>query len=97
MKLIPVSVAAGETIFRQGDPGDRFYVVEDGRCEICDRRREGPRRVARRGVRGDRAPARRPAHGDRDALEDTKLLALERDEFIAAVTGHAPSREAADA
>ena len=31
------------------------------------------------------------------ALEDTKLLALERDEFIAAVTGHAPSREAADA
>jgi len=31
------------------------------------------------------------------SLEETKLLALERDEFIAAVTGHAPSREAADA
>ena len=31
------------------------------------------------------------------AVEDTKLLALERDDFIAAVTGHAPSREAADA
>ena len=31
------------------------------------------------------------------AVEDTKLLALERDEFIAAVTGYAPSQEAADA
>ena len=30
------------------------------------------------------------------AAEDTKLLALERDEFIAAVTGHATSREVAD-
>ena len=31
------------------------------------------------------------------AIEDSTLLALERDDFIAAVTGHAPSREAADA
>ena len=31
------------------------------------------------------------------AVEDTKLQSLERDDFIAAVTGHAPSREAADA
>ena len=31
------------------------------------------------------------------ARTDCRLLALERDEFIAAVTGHAPSREAADA
>src|SRR5207302_8856970 len=30
-------------------------------------------------------------------LTDCSLLALDRDEFIAAVTGHAPSREAADA
>jgi CRP-like cAMP-binding protein len=30
------------------------------------------------------------------AVEDLRLFALERDDFIAAVTGHAPSREAAD-
>jgi CRP-like cAMP-binding protein len=30
------------------------------------------------------------------AVDDLRLYALERDDFIAAVTGHAPSREAAD-
>jgi hypothetical protein len=96
-KLIPVTVSAGETIFRQGDPGDRFYLVEDGRVEIW--------------IDGEQVADAWPgeAFGEiallRDvprtatvkAVEDTKLLALERDEFIAAVTGHAPSREAADA
>ena len=97
MKLIPVSVAAGETVFRQGDHGDRFYIVEDGRCEIW--------------IDGEKVADAWPGEsfGEiallRDiprtatvkAVDDTKLLALERDEFIAAVTGHAPSREAADA
>jgi hypothetical protein len=31
------------------------------------------------------------------AQSDLELYALERDDFIAAVTGHAPSAEAADA
>jgi MFS family permease len=97
MKLIPVSVAAGEPVFRQGDHGDRFYIVEDGRCEIW--------------IDGEKVADAWPGEsfGEiallRDiprtatvkAVDDTKLLALERDEFIAAVTGHAPSREAADA
>ena len=48
-------------------------------------------------VRRDRAPARRSAHGDDHARTDLDLLALERDDFIAAVTGHAPSAEAAGA
>jgi hypothetical protein len=96
-KLIPRTVAAGEVVFRQGEPGDLFYLVEDGRCEIS--------------VDGDKVADAWPGEtfGEiallRDiprtatvtALEETKLLALERDEFIAAVTGHAPSREAADA
>jgi MFS family permease len=97
MKLISVSVAAGETVFRQGDHGDRFYIVEDGRVEIS--------------IDGEKVADAWPgeAFGEiallRDiprtatvtSVDDTKLLALERDEFIAAVTGHAPSREAADA
>ena len=97
IKLVPVSVSGGDTVFRQGDHGDRFYVVEDGRCEIT--------------IDGEKVADAWPgeAFGEiallRDvprtatvtAVEETKLLALERDDFIATVTGYAPSREAADA
>lgn len=30
----PVSFGAGETILRQGEPGDYYYVVTDGRCQV---------------------------------------------------------------
>lgn len=97
VKLIPVSVAAGETVFRQGDRGDLFYIVEDGRCEITiDGEKVADAWPGE--AFGEIALLRDiPRTGTVTAVEDTKLLALERDEFIAAVTGHAPSREAADA
>jgi len=96
MKLVPVTVGATETVFRQGDPGDRFYIVEEGRVEIwMDGERvadEWPGEAF-----GEIALLRDvPRTATATAAEETKLLALERDDFIAAVTGHAPSREAAD-
>src|SRR5581483_1441821 len=33
-QLVPVDVAGGTTVVAQGDPGDRFYVVESGRFEV---------------------------------------------------------------
>jgi len=96
VKLVPVSVSAGDTIFRQGDHGDRFYIVENGRCEITiDGEKVSDAWPGE--AFGEIALLRDvPRTGTVVALEDTTLLALERDEFIAAVTGHAPSREAAD-
>ncbi|HET8780312.1 MAG TPA: cyclic nucleotide-binding domain-containing protein, partial [Agromyces sp.] len=32
--LEPVVVAAGDTVFRQGDVGDRYYVIESGEAEV---------------------------------------------------------------
>ncbi|MFW3172443.1 MFS transporter [Geodermatophilus sp. CPCC 206100] len=32
--LEPVSVPAGEAVFRQGDVGDRYYVIESGEAEV---------------------------------------------------------------
>ena len=96
MRLVPVTVGASETVFRQGDPGDRFYVVEDGRCEITIDG-ETVRAVWPGEAFGEIALLRNVARtATVRATEDTKLLALERDDFIAAVTGHAPSSEAAD-
>jgi MFS family permease len=33
-RLEPVAVAAGEVVIRQGDPADRFYVIEEGRFDV---------------------------------------------------------------
>ena len=94
---MPVTVSAGDTVFRQGDHGDRFYVVEDGRCEVAiDGEKVADAWPGE--TFGEIALLRDvPRTATVTAVEDTKLLALERDDFIAAVTGHAPSREAADA
>jgi MFS family permease len=34
-RLEPVHVSAGDAVFRQGDPGDRFYVVGEGRAMLA--------------------------------------------------------------
>jgi CRP-like cAMP-binding protein len=33
-RVEPIAVAAGETIIRQGAPGDAYYVLTAGRCEV---------------------------------------------------------------
>jgi len=33
-RLVPVAAAAGEEIVRQGEPGDRFYVVRSGMVQV---------------------------------------------------------------
>jgi CRP-like cAMP-binding protein len=33
-RLVPVAVAAGEIVIRQGDPADRFYLIEEGTFEV---------------------------------------------------------------
>jgi hypothetical protein len=91
------SVPAGETVIRQGDPGDLFYVIEDGEVDI----EIDGETVHRRGPGeffGEIALLRDvPRTATVRARTDVSLLTLERDEFVAAVTGHAPSAEAAGA
>jgi MFS family permease len=96
-KLIERAVPAGEIVFRQGDAGDLFYIVEDGRVAIeIDGEQVSDAWPGE--AFGEIALLKDvPRTATVKAVDDTKLLALERDEFIAAVTGHAPSREAADA
>jgi MFS family permease len=91
-----VSFPAGSVIFRQGDEGDRFYVIEDGEVEISV---DGapPKVEGRGGYFGEIALLRDvPRTASVSARTAVELYALDRDEFIGAVTGHAPSAEAAD-
>ncbi|MDQ3890664.1 MAG: cyclic nucleotide-binding domain-containing protein, partial [Actinomycetota bacterium] len=95
--LVPLRVAAGKEVFRQGDVGDRFYVIAEGEVDVAIGR-EGTRVLAGGDSFGEIALLREmPRTATVRARTDVELYALERDEFIAAVTGHAPSAEAADA
>lgn len=94
--LTLLEVGAGETVFRQGDPGDRFYIVDSGEIEIEIDGREanvlGPGDSF-----GEIALLRDiPRTATARARKETKLYALERDAFLGAVTGHAASSEAAE-
>ena len=95
--LSQVRLAAGDVVFRRGDHGDRFYVVEAGEVIVSPESRP-PVTLGRGGYFGEIALLRDvPRTATVTARTEVELHALERDIFIAAVTGHAPSAEAADA
>jgi hypothetical protein len=91
-----VRAAAGSAVFEQGAAGDRFYVIAEGRAAVeIDGTQTST--LDPGGFFGEIALLRDiPRTATVRALEGLRLYALDRDDFIAAVTGHAPSREAAD-
>jgi MFS family permease len=95
--LTAVDVSAGDVVVRRGDPGDRFYAVEEGEVVVELEGRE-PERLGRGDWFGEIALLRDvPRTATVRAVGDSRLLALDRDEFLAAVTGNAASAEVAEA
>jgi CRP-like cAMP-binding protein len=96
-RLESVSFPAGTEIVREGDAGDRFYIVSSGRLEVSTA--GGPLRSLGPGDWfGEIALLRDvPRTATVAAASDVTLFSLERDEFVGAVTGHPASVEAADA
>jgi predicted MFS family arabinose efflux permease len=96
-RLTPVRMGAGEEIIRAGDRGDRFYVVGSGEVEVV-LDGQTPRREGAGAYFGEIALLRDvPRTATVRAATDVELFALDRDEFLPAVTGHAGSAEAAEA
>ena len=87
----PLYIRAGVPIVREGEIGDRFYVIRAGTVSILGRT-FGPGEGF-----GEIALLRDvPRTATASAVTDVELVALEREPFVAAVTGHAPSAAAAD-
>jgi MFS family permease len=95
-KMTTVSHPAGSVVFQQGDTGDRYYLIDQGEAEVAVDGRVASTLGRGEGF-GEIALLRDvPRTATVTAKTDVTLHALERDEFIAAVTGHAESAEAAD-
>ena len=91
----PVQARAGEAVVTEGEPGDAFYAVVEGRYDVtCDGE---PMRSLQRGDGfGEIALlAEVPRTATVTAIEPGSLLAIDREPFLVAVTGHEPAHDAA--
>ena len=91
--LVPVPLSADELIIRAGDAGDRFYIVSAGELDIDA---GGAHTAAHYGdYFGEIALLRDvPRTATVKATVDSQLYALQRDAFLAAVTGHSTAHAA---
>ena len=95
-RLVSVPVSAGDVVIRAGDPGDRFYIVSDGEFDVLA---DGAARKLGGGdYFGEIALLRDvPRTATVRAFVDGQLYALERADFLAAVTSHPAARVAGEA
>jgi MFS family permease len=92
-----VDVVAGDVVVHEGDESDRFYIIESGLVRVTAAdghllREEGPGDYfGEIGLLRDV-----PRTATITAAADTVLLALDRDEFLDAVTGQGEARRLAE-
>ena len=95
-KLVRLSVAAGERVIRAGEAGDRFYVVDNGELDVDIGGRN--QKLHADDYFGEIALLRDlPRTATVTASTASELYALQRDDFLAAVTGHASAESAGQA
>jgi MFS family permease len=94
--LVRVEAAPGDVVIREGDSGDRFYVIETGMVEVT----KNGRHIAQLGPGdyvGEIALLRDvPRTASVTATTATVFQTLDRAHFIPAVTGMGEFREAAE-
>jgi MFS family permease len=95
-RLVPLRHDPGTVIVRQGEAGDRFFIVAEGDVEISENGRVISE-LGAGGYFGEIALIRDvPRTATVTAKTPVVLYALDRDDFLATVTSHAPSADAAE-
>jgi MFS family permease len=94
--LVPIHLPAGAVLIREGDPGDAYYAIAAGELDV---RQDGRflRRCGRGEGVGEIALLRAvPRTATVTAHTPATVYELDRDPFLIAVLGHAPTRRQAD-
>jgi MFS family permease len=92
---VPLQVSAGRVVIREGDVGDRVYVIADGETDVTSAGRHVAR-LGPGGYVGEIALLRDvPRTATVTAATEVRFLCLERDVFLRTMTGHEPARAAA--
>ena len=92
----PLRLDPETVIVREGDAGDRFYIVAEGSVEISEYGRVISE-LGAGGYFGEISLIRDvPRTATVTSTTAVVLYALDREDFLAAVTSHAPSAEAAE-
>jgi CRP-like cAMP-binding protein len=95
-KVTEVPVAAGEAVVRQGDPSDRFYIIETGQFRVTQMPDFGIepvllRELGQDDVFGELGLLRQtPRTATVTAVGDGKVLAMDREDFLALVGAGGP-------
>jgi Cyclic nucleotide-binding domain len=94
--LLPLDISAGTTVIRQGEAGDLYYVIREGRLQVNVDGVDVRRLTAGEGF-GEIALLRdAPRTSTVVAESDVRLYALERELFLNTVSGSPSSLRAAD-
>ena len=94
-ELTPVEFADGAWLMREGEAGDRYYLVASGELEVTRTGSHRARVGAGEGVGEIALLDAVPRTASVRAIGQVQAYALERDAFLEAVTGHAVSYRAA--
>ncbi len=95
-RLVPLRVQRGTVVIREGDEGDRFFIVAAGELDVLQDSVEiGALKAG--DYFGEIALLRdMPRTATVSARTDAVVYGLDRQDFLAAVTGHPQSTEAAE-
>jgi len=94
--LVLVEASAGATLITEGEPGDCFYAIADGRVSVTKRGQEVATLGRGQGFGEIALIQDVPRTATVVALTDVSLYSLEKEPFVLALTGHAPAARAAD-